>query len=174
MKKSIFLALAAISMALVACQSKPASTGQSAGEQPAVENVAEAVEEAPQDSVDTPMKTTAEKAVETPAETPVDRPASAGVPVRGSEGNNVYLVEDKVLSNADACIKINLLLDKAEECDINVVLMISEGDRQIGVCRLQIPAGRSRAGYDICASLGGVFSALKPDTQYALSIMRVS
>ena len=181
MKKLHYLALAAVTLALFAC-SKQAATDQSTEEQEAVEVILEnpeaVVDLVEADSVAAPADSAevAEEPAEQPAELNIEEaPAvpSDKFAINGSEGNMIAFQREVVTADAEGCIEVAVVLDKIEEKIVRMVIQISEVDgNRIGVFPLGIAPGGTKASTKICASMGGVMSAITPGKQYKLSFTR--
>lgn len=197
MKKSIYFALAVASLALFACNSKPANSEEKAEEQveTTLEQAEEFVEEAleagePEVSPDETGETLAEeglkeeeaKAEEAPAaeepaaeEQPAEEPATPSdkFPIDRSDGNFVTLLTENVTANADGCIEGDFVFDKIEESRVRLIVKIEtvEGSN-IGVFPVAVEPGGTKVHLPMCASQGGVFSKITPGEKYKLSIVR--
>ena len=189
MKKSIYLVLAALSLALFACNSKPASD-QPAEEPEAVEVVNEEPTEAPEEAeepadslalVEEPADSLT-VAEEQPAEEPVEEPAplaeqapatpSDKFEIRNSDGNYIAFVNEVVTADADRCFEISMVMDKEEETKVKLVIQISKIDgSKIGLYPVAIDKGGTKASFRFCPP-GGIFDAIKAGEQYKLSFVR--
>ena len=182
MKKLHYLALATVTLALFAC-SKQTATDQSTEEQEAVEVIlenpeavvdlveADTVAEAPADSAEV-----AEEPAEQPDEPIVEEaPAvpSDKFTINGSEGNMIAFQREVVTADAEGCIEVAVVMDKQEERIVRMVIQITEVDgNRVGVFPLGIAPGGTKGSTKICASMGGVMSAITPGKQYKLSFTR--
>ncbi len=178
MKKSIYLALAAVTLTLFACNSKPADSDQQAEEQ------TEQIEQVEQVPVEEPAE---EPAAEQPAEEPAAEEPAAEQPaeeapaapsdkfeIARSDGNFIAFRNEVVTADADGCFDIAVVFDKKEESNIRVVVEIKDmADKRIGLFPFAIAPGGTKASVHVCASMGGVLSAIQPGEQYKLSFTRV-
>ena len=196
MKKCTYLALAVLSMALIACGTKPAEGQASDQQEQAVTEMAEetAFEEAepaeePELAADSmaeemPDSLAAEGAEETPEdaadeETAAEPEAVAGesekVAINGSDGNMIRFTAEAVKADKDGCVLIDMKMDKPEESIVKVVVQINDEDgARIGLYPIRIGAGGTHAAVTCCASQGGVLSAIQPGKTYRLSFVRVN
>jgi len=196
MKKSIYLALAAVTLALFACNSKPADSEQASEQQESVETIveepeaeaepaeAEEMAEQPVDSLALAEEPAAEEqpaeqpAEEQPAPAPVAEPAPA-VPsdkfeIANSDGNYIAFVNEIVTADADRCFEISMVMDKQEETKVKLILQISNVDgSKIGLYPVAIDKGGTKASFRFCPP-GGVFDAIKAGEQYKLSFHRAT
>ena len=94
-------------------------------------------------------------------------------PISGSSvENHCYFAEEKVTANDDACITITPVLEQKEETDVIIIVKIMEGERQVALLPVTIPAGTTKGNVQACASMGGVMSQLHAGQQYTLSVLR--
>ena len=189
MKKSIYLVLAAVTMALFACTSKPADSDQASEQQ--IEQ-AETATEAPEAEEAAPeaepadslalAEHPAEEAAEQPAaEEPAPEPAAEApaVPsdkfeIANSDGNYIAFVNEIVTADADRCFEISMVMDKQEEAKVKLILQISNVDgSKIGLYPVAIDKGGTKASFRFCPP-GGVFDAIKAGEQYKLSFHRAT
>lgn len=91
---------------------------------------------------------------------------------RSQIGNMVTLASFTVTADEDACIPITPVLDKKEEDPVRVAVKIKQDGRQIATFPVTIPEGVLSGTGKICASMGGVASAIKPGQTYTLEIFR--
>ncbi|MBQ7996259.1 MAG: hypothetical protein IJ249_01160 [Paludibacteraceae bacterium] len=196
MKKCTYLALAVMSMALIACGTKPAEGQASDQQEQAVTEMAEetAFEEAepaeePELAADSMAEempdSLAAEGVEEPLgdaadeETAAEPEAVAGesekVAINGSDGNMIRFTAEAVKADKDGCVLIDLKMDKPEESIVKVSVQINDEDgARIGVYPIRIGPGGTHAAVTCCASQGGVFSAIQPGKTYRLSFVRVN
>lgn len=197
MKQLNYLALAALSMALIACNSKPAESQQTEEQQETVEVLVEELdaEAEPAETEDvTELLTDSVAPTEEPAEEPTEEPAAEepteepapekpaaeepAVPsdkyaIDRTDGNYVALQNEIVTADAEGCINIAVVFDKVEESNIRLIVCIERLDgKRIGLVPFAVAPGGTKASLPICASMGGVMSAITPGEQYKLSFTR--
>ena len=195
MKKCTYLVLAVMSMALIACGTKPAEGQASDNQEQVVTELADevAVEEAePADEPELVADSIAEEMPDSLAaegmeeplenaaneETPVEQETVAGesekVAISGSDGNMIRFTAETVKADKDGCVLIDMKMDKPEKSIVTVLVRIDEVDGpSVGVYPIRIGAGGTHAGTTCCASMGGVLSAIQPGKTYRLSFVRV-
>jgi hypothetical protein len=201
MKKLHYLALAAITLALFACNSKPAESDQQSEEQvettleqaeefveqaleagePLVEGALDSLasEEAPSETEEAPVSE--EQSAEEPApEQPAEQaaPEEPAVPsdkyeIAGSDGNYVAFRNKVVTADADGCVDVAFVFDKIEQSKVRLIVRIETLEGQnVGLFPIGVEPGGTKAHVPVCASLGGVFSKITPGEKYQLSFHR--
>ena len=194
MKKLHYLALAALTVVLFACNSKPASSEQPAEEPEAAEVVNEEVAETPEvaesaEAEEVAEEPAAEEPAEEPApeEQPAEEPAPEPAPVAetpavpsnkfeiaNSDGNYIAFVNEIVTADADRCFEISMVMDKIEDSKVKLIIQIDRMDgSKIGLYPVAIDKGGTKAAFRFCPPAGGVFDAIKAGEQYKLSFLRV-
>ena len=193
MKKIQYFALAALTMVLFACNSKPATADQSSDEAEYVEEThedavlfeEEVVENDTVEVVEEAVEV-AEEAAEEPAEQVAEEPAEEPAPVvetaevpsdkfaiGGTDGNFIAFVSEVVTADADRCIPLNMVMDKSEESNVKLIINIEEvGGRRIGVFPARVVPGGTKINIKFCPPEGGIFDVIKAGKQYKLTFLR--
>ena len=197
MKKLHYLALAAITLALFACNSKPAESDQQSEEQveTTLEQAEEFVEQALEageplvegalDSLASEQAPAEDLAEEAPSEEPApEQPAEQPAPeepavpsdkyeIAGSDGNYVAFRNKVVTADADGCLDVAFVFDKIEQSKVRLIVRIETLEGQnVGLFPIGVEPGGTKAHVPVCASLGGVFSKITPGEKYQLSFHR--
>lgn len=194
MKKLHYLALAAITLALFACNSKPAESDQQSEEQVEttleqaeefVEQALEAGEPLVEGALDSLASEEAPVSEEQSAEEPApEQPAEQAAPeepavpsdkyeIAGSDGNYVAFRNKVVTADADGCVDVAFVFDKIEQSKVRLIVKIETLEGQnVGLFPIGVEPGGTKAHVPVCASLGGVFSKITPGEKYQLSFHR--
>lgn len=174
MKKCTCLVLAVMSMALIACGTKPAEGQASDNQEQAVTEMAEEMPDSlAAEGAEEPLGDAADE--ETAAEQEIVAGESEKVAINGSDGNMIRFTAEAVKADKDGCVLIDMMMDKPEESIVKVLVQINDEDgAKIGVYPIRIGPGGTHAATTCCASQGGVFSAIQPGKTYRLSFVRVN
>lgn len=200
MKKSLYLALAAVTLTLFACTSKPASTDEQtetqdtvaiAEQEPAVsdslavDSLASDSLVAPQDSLaaEQPKDSIDEEFANKPAEelaheqlAIIDGPdvPSDKFPIARSEGNMIRLNNELITADANGNLAVSMVMDKIEESKVRLVMAVDADGNRLGVIPVSIEPGGTKINFKIGPEMGRFVGEFTPGKQYLLSFVRAT